>query len=451
MAINELYSATSYIYLLALVLLLALGIEALWKYKQRVWSLPVLMIYATTFIWYFIEYVYTPENFSQFPKEIIENSYFQVILFLVSFRLLTPFASRWFVPRKQLNWVPHSWNPEKLLLYIGIAWFLLLLYGITRMNGNVLESLFPIHSRAGSHMWSRAAGVGAGPTGFIVSAAAYTYLLVCSFLGILFPLQKRSGAKIINLLLLILVLPYYLLMGSRNQALAALMPGYFSYILFFKQKKWLKLATSVMGFAVINKIFTIIIAYRNIGFETILSLDPSSSSITPNVKHLGLNMLEELCYINTFFQENLMKPSYGRGYLAEFLNFVPRAIWSEKPLIGIDYAVLRGFGGSSNDIGVFATVSKGLIGQGIDNFGLWLGPIASAVLMAIWAAFIARLWVQSRYSTLRLCLFLVTLGMTFNLGRDITLLVLFPILFGYALVRFLEILDKRRGFYYNLL
>ena len=38
-------------------------------------------------------------------------------------------------------------------------------------------------------------------------------------------------------------------------------------------------------------------------------------------------------------------------------------------------------------IGSFgATISSGMIGGGVNNFGPWLGPPAAALLMAVWVA-----------------------------------------------------------------
>jgi len=437
MSFYDLYPTVLPVYSLALILMSVLVLEALAKYKKRVWSLPALVIYATTFIWYFVELIYTPERFTIFSETIIENSYLQVVLFLITFRLLLPSFTRRFIRNSQLQWITSTWRPERLLFLIAIVWGLLLLYGVIRMHGNILGALFPLQSRAGGHMWSRAAGADAGVTGFLVSAAGYTYLLVCSFFGILLPLQNRKSVRVINVLLLLLALPYFFLMGARNQLLAVLLPGYFSYALFSRQKLWLKVVVTVAGFFVLNEMLAIIIANRNTGFTMLFSPDSSDFSDSTQQKHLGLNMLEELCHINTFFQQQMLNVSYGGRYLAELLNVIPRAIWPGKPLVGIDYAKLRGFGGGNNDIGVFATISSGFIGQGVLNFGPWLGAIAPGVIFAAWGAWLARLWVQS-YSTLRFCLFLAALGITFNLGRDITLLVLFPIIFGYILVRFLE-------------
>ena len=41
-------------------------------------------------------------------------------------------------------------------------------------------------------------------------------------------------------------------------------------------------------------------------------------------------------------------------------------------------------------------------------------------------------------------LFMLGAGLTFNLGRDITLLVLWPVVFGYCFVRLAEICAKPR-------
>jgi hypothetical protein len=67
------------------------------------------------------------------------------------------------------------------------------------------------------------------------------------------------------------------------------------------------------------------------------------------------------------------------------------------------------------------------------NFGRFFGVVAAAGLFALWAAFLSRLWVQ-RASPLRFALFAIGLGLTFNTGRDLTFLVLFPFAFGYLAV-----------------
>jgi MFS family permease len=112
-------------------------------------------------------------------------------------------------------------------------------------------------------------------------------------------------------------------------------------------------------------------------------------------------------------------------------------------LIGIDYAKWRGFDSADNDLGVNTTVSSGMIGGGVLNFGQILGPVAAGILMAIWTGLLVRWWEQ-RQSLLRLVLFMLGAGLTFNLGRDITLLVLWPVIFAYCFVRLAEMWATRR-------
>jgi hypothetical protein len=75
------------------------------------------------------------------------------------------------------------------------------------------------------------------------------------------------------------------------------------------------------------------------------------------------------------------------------VNPIPRGLWKDKPLIGIDYAIARGqlfVGQREGDAGVGATISTGMIGQGVVNFGPFFGVLAAALLMAFWVAILAR-------------------------------------------------------------
>jgi len=62
--------------------------------------------------------------------------------------------------------------------------------------------------------------------------------------------------------------------------------------------------------------------------------------------------------------------------------------------------------------------------------------------MAAWTGWLYYLK-QFPKSFLRSSLFLLGLGLTFNLGRDIGLLVLFPALFGYLVVKLFELMQSR--------
>jgi len=159
-----------------------------------------------------------------------------------------------------------------------------------------------------------------------------------------------------------------------------------------------------------------------------------------SAQHDGLGMCSELIYTISFVNEGIMKIDFGAQYIFELANVIPRVIWPDKPLLGVDYAIARGFSsvgtGVKSDIGVIATISTGILGQAVLSFGTIFGPIFAATLMGLWVGILARFRVQG--TALRRLLFLVGLGVTFNLGRDITLLVLWPFVFCYVGVRLLE-------------
>ena len=85
-----------------------------------------------------------------------------------------------------------------------------------------------------------------------------------------------------------------------------------------------------------------------------------------------------------------------------------------------------------NTKNVTATISTGMIGQGVVNFGRYWGAIAAGILMSFWVVLLARQDLMGNYDTGRLLLFGLGIILTFNMGRDIALLVLYPFFFGWA-------------------
>ena len=82
-----------------------------------------------------------------------------------------------------------------------------------------------------------------------------------------------------------------------------------------------------------------------------------------------------------------------------------------------------------------------MIGKGVVNLGLFFGVLAAAFLMATWAAILARQDLKGE-KTGRLLLYMVSMVLTFNLGRDITLITLYPFLFGFIM---LVVFSRARG------
>ncbi|MDQ0394783.1 hypothetical protein [Labrys monachus] len=398
---------------------------------SRPWALPYITVLGTVAAWYFLEPFYFPDLFALFESEYIDTAYRTVLIFLISFAVITPFAAVHLRPKPGLLKRDDAFvSAEQVFLAVTSLWLFLLAYGTLRMRGDLLGALFPLGGRSAGQMWSRAAGADAGSDGFIISTAGYLYGLCIAAFGLLYFFLPSGRYRALAIVLILISWPYAFLQGSRNITLATVLPGIVSYVLFSRQSFWVKIPCICIVFMALDLAFKIMIEYRNVGFGDVNLSDAEGA------QHQGLNMASELVYAVKFLNEGTLQLNLGSDYFAEVANIVPRAIWSNKPLIGIDYAIARGFGGGDSDIGVFATIAFGLIGQGVQAFGIFLGPIFVALLMSIWVGVLARF--RTQHTPLRLSLYLIGLGLTFNLGRGFTLLVLWPLVFGYAGVRVIE-------------
>ncbi len=57
-------------------------------------------VYVTVFAWYFVDPFTHPEQYDYLPSSSLGQSYGQVVLFLIGFRVFTPVAIRWIVRRR---------------------------------------------------------------------------------------------------------------------------------------------------------------------------------------------------------------------------------------------------------------------------------------------------------------------------------------------------------------
>jgi oligosaccharide repeat unit polymerase len=426
-----------------LVLALVCLLVETWIKRRQPWALPAAFLYVTIFAWYFADLTITPESYSALPSSLLNISYCQVAEFLVVYRLATPWLTRKCVRNaKKLPALRRPLGPEKLFVATIIFWLVLLAIAVTMMGGGLVGALFPVGARTANTMWTRGGAGSAGATGFLVSTGGYLYLLVCASFGVWLLFLKRLSMQLLAVALIFLAWPSFLLSGTRSIFLGVCMPFFFAYLLFGRHAIWIRIVYLAVAFVVVDIAMRTVITYRNIGFEGLVATERGEENPETLSSNQGLNMIEELCYENVFISSH--SPAYGTRYLQELGNVIPRAIWPSKPLLGIDYAIWRGFGGADNDLGVNATISSGMIGGGVLNFGPWLGAIAPALLLAAWTGLLARWWLQ-RASLLRCFLYLAGLGLTFNLGRDITLLVLWPIVFGYLIVRLVEYLTASKS------
>lgn len=424
-------------------LLVGLGAEACRRCK-RIWAMPSLAVYGTVGAWYLGEIFYSglDELYWDFGRDWVHQSLRQVALFLVVYRILVHFLIRKDRDPNEDVDVASRLDPaglQKFFAFLSLGWAVLFFVGLARTEWDLFGILWPPSRETKTIMFGHS-GMGAG-LDFLVATCNYIYILICASLGIVFALS-RGYVRPLALLLIAISWPYYWLDRARNVMLALLMPAVFCYWFSTRGGWWRKVAVTGLIFGMVNLWFQGVMRFRedNENLGTILNLGADSESES---KHLGLNMLSELCWMNALIDLGAYDPNWGQRYLAEVAQVVPRTIWANKPTIGIDYAIARGFGGTGttdgpdNAAGVVATVATGMIGQGVANFGPLFGVLATALLMALWTRILAGLWLR-RFELVRFLLFAVGCGLTFNMGRDITLLVLWPFVFGYIGVVLLE-------------
>jgi oligosaccharide repeat unit polymerase len=427
---------------LAAVVLVVLTAESCIKLLNRDTFGITVGVYVTVFAWYFVDPFINPEQYDYLPSSSLGQSYGQVLLFLIGFRVFAPVAIRWIVSRRSSGVFDTRLTPEQILSAAATLWFVLFIIGIARMGGDVMGAVFPLDGRGGATMWGRGA-VETGPSGFLISFAGYVFNAVTAFLGVLVFFQRSIAWRLLAGAMFAITLPYFFFAGARSHFLAAVMPFILTYLFYGRHLLILKLAILAIAFFCLNEGFKFVTAFRLGGFREVLASENPYELLGEDSTQSGLNMIQELCFVNTYLETGNGSPAYGARYLNELLNFIPRMIWPSKPLIGIDYAKWRGFESEDDELGVNTTVSSGMIGGGVLNFGKILGPVAAGILMALWSGLLIRWWKQ-RKSLLRLVLFMLGAGLTFNLGRDISMLVLWPVIFAYFFVRLAEIWATKR-------
>jgi oligosaccharide repeat unit polymerase len=425
---------------LAALMLLVLTAESCIRLLKRDSFGITLGVYVTVFAWYFVDPMINPEEYNYLPSSALTLGYGQVLLFLIGFRVVVPAAARWILSRRSTGVVAlQRMPPEQILIAVGTLWFLLFALGIYRMGGDVIGAVFPVDSRSGMTMFL----VGGSSTDFLINSASYLFSAITAFLGMLVFFQRTTFWRILAGSMFAITLPYYFLSGTRSGFVAVTLPFIITYLFYGRHLLILKLAILAVAFFCLKEGFKFVQVFRISGFREVLAVKNPYELMDEDVQTVGLNMIGELCFVNAYLDSGETSPAYGGRYLNELLNFIPRTIWPSKPLLGIDYAIWRGFESDTNDLGVNTTVATGMIGGGVLNFGKILGPVAAGILMAVWSSLLIRWWEQ-RKSLLRLALFMLGIGLTFNLGRDITLLVLWPVVFAYFFVRLIEIWATKR-------
>ena len=416
-------------------------------------GLPILVMLGTVAAWYVGDAFYNDyanNHAKLFAANTLQSAWLQVAWFLAVFLAAAPAIHRWLNARYlhgssgvlqlfQYGVNQPVFQRQLTRLFYGCAfiWLILSFIAVIRLRAEALYFFFPFLGYEASP-WSHAR-LGAG-FDFLSILAIYLQLLIAGMFGVVAALSTNRRVRWLALVCCLLSWPYFLFAWARNMMLAIVIPGMLSWI-FLRMRGGMLKRLAVLGacFLLVNAWMGFIIANRS-NMNIIFALREKGFSLDMNEKvhHEGLNMYEELCWINTFMEQGVYHPNWGARYFAELVNPIPRRFWPGKPLIGIDYAIARGqAGGAANEAGVYATISTGMIGQGVVNFGRILGPAFAALLMSFWVAILARLDLNIQKFG-RLPLYALGIILTFNLGRDITFITLYPFVFGAVLVWWIE-------------
>ncbi len=419
-------------FIAAIGLVIILLLEAATKLHQLRFIYGSL-VYLTTALWYFIDPVYQPREYQKFTPAEIDQAYLQVVLFLVAFRFLLQLIAPRTPTRILRDFNPREIDRGPIVAALFATWLVLFAIGITRANFDVLNAMFPLKSRLnwGSVMFARPRY--GGTTAFLISAASYSYMMTCSGFGMMLVCTRRSTIRAWMLLMIAFTWPMFVLSGSRHTVLAVALPAILMTLLVKRWNMVQRFAFLATCGLVMNVLMLAVIEFRNEGLDQILEQSNSAERLA-RAKHLGLNMPEEMIHILRYQRSGAMPIEYGWNYVEHVLNVIPRPLWPEKPMPGWRFAALR-LGTHRGDL--VATLSYGFVGQGVSNFGPLFGPFAPALLLSVFCRLLCGL--RNRGNPVaRASLMLFCLGLVPNLGRDISLFVLWPAIFGYVAVRVYE-------------
>ena len=437
------------------VALLGLAGAYAWRLRDSGLGIPLGAVLGTVGLWYFGDALYN--DYSSYAREIggayLEAAWWQVALFIVGLLIFVPFVHRvvnkkLLAERSQFMTLLYAGGIENTEFQhrIDIAtrlvvsvWLFLMGVALLRTNFDFL-GLFAPYVSGKSNPWGR----GRVGTGFdaLLSFANYLQIMLTAAFGVIAAVAKNPRTRTTAVVVTMLAVPWFLLDRTRNTMLAVVLPGLLAWVFvrfrggmflkigilagaFLLVEGWMKFVIETRSGADISQVF------RQLGIGGVVERVESTDA-----KHQGLNMFEELAWVNSFIDKGTYVVNNGARYFAELVNPIPRVIWPDKPMIGIDYAIARGQlyeAAGDTQAGVGATISTGMIGQGVVNFGTFFGVLAAAFLMALWVVILARQDLKG-VKTGRMLLFFIGCVLTFNLGRDITLITLYPFLFGWIML-----------------
>jgi len=426
-----------------------------WSCRAEGWGLPTLGILATVSVWYHGDALYNGYgNYAEiFDQDVLLFGWWQTMGFAAVVLVASPLFHRHFNCRLaetqsvvsrllsgSLSSEPIEQAFGPALKLAGGIWIVLSCIGLIRCGYDWQGMFFPWLGH-GANPWVRSR-VGSSSFDAIFSLAIYVNIFCLSTFGVAAAITN-GRQRLVAIAFVLLAWPTIIFGRTRSTMLVIALPGFLSFVFLKMRGRFLVQAMLLVScFLIAETWMQFVISARSTKHISRAFYEDGINTQS-DARHRGLDMYSELCWLNSFIKEGSYEPNSGARYFAELVNPVPRSLWPGKPLIGIDYAIARGQGGNSEEsAGVFATISTGMIGQGVSNFGTIFGPVAAALIMAVWSAVLARLDFQSQ-DPRRLGLYVLGMVLTFNLGRDITLIVIYPLLFGFVGIYLSEYAQRR--------
>lgn len=451
-------------FFLSAIVLIGVSLFA-WKHRRDGWGLPMLAVLGTVGVWYFGDGLYNDYEMYRLTigDDALGAAWWQVLLFVVVFAfsvkpLHEQINQRFLKRRSNLliyatsDKIRHpnmQRNIDQVASALLVCWIALMTIALARKGWDFGAMFFPYLEGYKLNPWAR--GRVGGGISALLSLAGYVQIILTAGFGVVAAVSTNPKTRMMAITVCFLAFPYYIFDRTRNPMIATLGPGLLAWVFIGLRARMIVKAGILLAAFLLANFWFLFVVESNMN-RGVTVADALAQRKSPKIeviggeeeeketkKHEGLSMYSELAKMNDLFDADLYAPTWGGRYFAEAVNFIPRGLWKNKPLVGVDYALARGFGVEQGKVeskfagaGITASIATGMIGQGVANFGRVLGPMCSALLMAIWVSILARLDLRGDPARLILC----TVGMilTFNMGRDITLFVLYPFVFGYMLL-----------------
>ena len=436
-----------------------------WSNRREGWGLPMLAVLGTVAVWYHGDGLYNDyEHYRlRIGDDALGAAWWQVLLFVMTLTFLVkPIHQQvnqrllkrrsyllLYTVTDKIRQPGIQRNIDHLAKALLICWLILMTIALARKGWDFGGMFFPYLEGYKLQPWAR--GRVGGGISAILSLAGYVQILLTAGFGIVAAVSTNPKTRMMAITVCFLAFPYYIFDRTRNPMIATMGPGLLAWVFIgLRARMIVKVGILLAAFLLANFWFMAVVQSsmnRGVTIGDALKGIKAKKNEQINVvrgiedekegpKHEGLTMFSELAIMNDLFDVGTYKATWGKRYFAEAVNVIPRGLWKNKPLVGVDYTLARGFGNDqgqdSSGAGINASIATGMIGQGVANFGRIFGPMASALLMCIWISILARLDLRGDPGRLILCV--MGMILTFNMGRDITLFVLYPFVFGYMLL-----------------